>query len=459
MPTPPIPQKELDRTVVAYEAAVRKGAVPIGQHVGAGKRSALWVAARALGKDHQWVRRNLQRARPDLFFSPDDYRQEIPADIEARLASERGDGFSPELPEEAVPPPGFTISGSTAVFDAEGNLRSQWVKTVKEPGVDYEMPPGHVIKGESALVDQTGRVLAKWIKTRESGTAFMVEAFEEVFRKYEGLAPRIRSAKPSTSDMLTVYPVPDLHFGMLSWGVETGADYDIDIAAKDAITAQGSLVAQSFGTEEATIIFLGDYFHQNDSTASTPRSKNILDVDGRWQKVFRAGAELAVRLVEQVAAKHKQVEVVVLPGNHDPDAAICLSVALGMMFKREPRIKINGQAGLIWYRRFHDVLLGATHGHTMKPADMAMALAADRPEDWGASRHRSFFFGHVHHETAKEVGGVRVESFSAAAARDAYAHNSGYRPGRALSALTFHKNMGEIGRHRVTITGQVQRVA
>jgi hypothetical protein len=57
------------------------------------------------------------------------------------------------------------------------------------------------------------------------------------------------------------------------------------------------------------------------------------------------------------------------------------------------------------------VLLGATHGHTMKPDRMAMMLADDRAKDWGEADHRHFFFGHVHHESAREVAGVRVESF------------------------------------------------
>lgn len=80
-----------------------------------------------------------------------------------------------------------------------------------------------------------------------------------------------------------------------------------------------------------------------------------------------------------------------------------------------------------------------------------MMLATDRAKDWGETVHRSFFFGHIHSETVKEVGTVRVESFNTPAAKDAYAAGGGWRSGRSMSSITFHRKDGEIGRQRVNI--------
>jgi hypothetical protein len=90
----------------------------------------------------------------------------------------------------------------------------------------------------------------------------------------------------------------------------------------------------------------------------------------------------------------------------------------------------------------------------MKPERMAMVLATDRAKDWGETEYRHMFFGHVHHERAIEVGTVRIESFSTPAAKDAWTAAGGYRSGRAMSAITFHKDRGEIGRHRVNISAR-----
>jgi len=146
------------------------------------------------------------------------------------------------------------------------------------------------------------------------------------------------------------------------------------------------------------------------------------------------------------------VEVAILPGNHDQDAAVTLAVAFELFYSEHERITVAGQPGEHWYKRFGKCLLGANHGHRMKPDRMAMMLATDRPEDWGATTFRHFFFGHVHRESAMEAGPVRVESFNSPAAKDAYAAASGYRSGRALNAVTFHRERGEVCRHRVNIT-------
>lgn len=364
----------------------------------------------------------------------------------------RGETGGPPIPEIGRPPEGFVVSRNSATYDADGNLVRQSVRTQRDAGEPYEVPPGHAVKGESALLDPDGRVLAKWVKTREAGGGdALVEALRQAFAEHADAGPLVPAPAEAADDLLTVYPVPDLHLGMYAWAPETGADYDVKIAVGAALTALRTLVAQSHPSARAVILGLGDYFHSNDAKAVTPESGHRLDVDGRWARVFSAGARLATLMVETVARKHDQVEVVFLPGNHDPDAAISLRVALGLFYRRNPRITVNQQPGIAWFHRFGRVLLGATHGHTMKPDKMAMMLAADRPQDWGETEYRHMFFGHIHHERALEVGPVRVESFSSPAARDAWNTAGGYRAGRALGAITFHRDFGEIGRHRVHV--------
>jgi hypothetical protein len=353
----------------------------------------------------------------------------------------------------------WEVSRVTQRIDRDGVVQAEYVRSEPPRGEAFEPLPGHAIKGESALIDASGRVMQRWVKTREGAIGSgLVDALQAAFEAYRGLVDPPAAPAVSDADLLTVYPLPDLHFGMLSWGRETGADYDIEIATDMATRAMAALVAQSRPSRKAILLGLGDYFHSNDAKQVTPGSGHKLDVDGRWPKVFEGGARLLVRLIELIAAKHPEVEVVMLPGNHDPDAAVSLAVAMRLLFDRAAGVTVHDGHGLAWYSRHGSVLLGATHGHTMKPDRMAMMLANDRPEDWGATQFRHFFFGHVHHESAKEVGPVRVESFSTPAARDAYAAGAGYRSGRALNAITFCARAGEIGRHRVNIAAGKPRI-
>jgi hypothetical protein len=375
-----------------------------------------------------------------------------------RVAAKRGIFAAPPLPSEAQPPPGFVVARHSATYDSEGNLKSHSVQTKHEPGEEYAVPAGHTVKGESALLDPDGRVLAKWVKTREDGREDYAAALEAALERFTGAAPAIAAPRQAEDDLLTVYPIPDLHLGMYAWAPEAGDDYDVDIAVRTATQAVAALVGQSRPSRHAVLLGLGDYFHANSGRNSTPQSGHQLDVDGRWMKVKSAGAELAIALTDMLARRHQDVEVVFLPGNHDPDAAVGLTVALSLFYRKHARVRVNTTPAIAWYRLHGRTLLGATHGHTMKPDRMALMLAADRPQEWGAAAHRHFFFGHVHHESAQEVGAVRVESFSTPAAKDAYAAAGGWRSARAMTAITFHDTNGEIGRHRVNIETPRPRV-
>lgn len=448
MAGPCLPEEALDEFATAYREAIAAGHLPRGATVGTGRRAAATVASETLG-----LTSNQQRGR----LAALDMRR--PGWSATRRDAHLGLVGAPPIPPAAVPPDGMAIHRNSGAYDENGKLLRQWIGTKRDSGEPFALAPGHVVKGESVLLDAEGRVQQRWLKTREGDGAGLVEALQEAFASYKGAAPAIAAPSVSDDDLMTVYPLPDLHLGLYAWAPETGADYDTDIAVAIATQAVETLVEQSRPSGRAVLLGLGDYFHANDEKAATPGSGHRLDVDGRWPKVLAAGARLAVGLIEAVARKHKQVEVKFLRGNHDTDAAVAITVALGLFYDRNPRITINDDPAAIWYRRFGSCLLGATHGHTMKPERMAMAMATDCASDWGETMHRHFMFGHIHTETVREVGPVRCESFSSPAARDAWNAESGYRSGRALNAITYHRDRGEVGRHRVSIGSQRRSAA
>jgi hypothetical protein len=425
MATPPLNDGLIEERMAVYLELVDQGMLPFRTTFPRTTPSATVEAAKRLGLDVKTMTRTIE------------------------LAARRGYG----LHSRSGLLPGFAVKEVSNVTDRDGNLIRQAVKTAPERTETFEPLPGHVIKGESVLTDADGLVVQRWVKTREGAQDHL--DLIEALKKALGELPARDIVEPpltSISDCLTVYPIADLHLGMMAWGKESGADYDLDIAARNAIDAAQYLVAQSRPTREAVILGLGDYFHQNDQRNSTPRSGHQLDVDGRWPKVLLTGVRVADAIIRAALAKHETVKVRMLPGNHDPDAAIALSVALAMAYRDNDRVTVDLDPSLHWYMRFGRVLLGATHGHTIRSSDrMAMMMATDRAEDWGETIHRHFFFGHIHHDTVKDVGPVRVESFRTIAAKDAYTAGGGYRSPRTLTAITFHADRGEIGRHKINL--------
>lgn len=438
-------REDAERDCAAVTQALTDG-FPVASPSGNPKaRSAVRAAADALGVNRITLAHRI--GTPD---DPGSHFRQYGLKPDWSIAARRGElGTRPVLP-------GYAITSTSTQRDGAGAVEREWVRQGRAPSdAPFEIPAGQQLKAVSTLVDSQGRELLKWVKTDKErvSPADMVAAIRSAF---EGFDPRAEVAAASADgedDLLTVYVVPDLHLGMLAHGAECGEDYDLRIAESMIRREVGRLMEMAPPSRHAVILFLGDYFHANDQKNATPRSGHTLDVDGRWRKVYGIGARLAVGLARAVADRHDQVEVAFLPGNHDEDAAVTLAVALELLFEGHERIRVAPGQGIHWFRRFGRCLLGASHGHTMSADRMAMLLAADRPRDWGETDHRHFFFGHIHHETAKEVGPVRVESFSSPAAKDAYAAAGGYRSGRALNAVTFHAERGEICRHRVNIRG------
>lgn len=353
-------------------------------------------------------------------------------------------GFKPVLP-------GYELKRSSAQLNKDGGVEKEWVTQHKESGPAFAMPAGQVLKGVSAFVDGEGRIRHQWIKTRtDSAAPELIQALKAEFEAYRGRARIVPPPRKVDRDLLAVYPIADPHVGMLSWKPQTGADYDLKIAKERMLDCASAIVAKTDRAREALIVNLGDWYHANDQRNVTPKSKHQLDVDGRWFKVQQAGVHVFRSIIDMTLAKHERVEVVNIPGNHDPEAAGALALALSGFYERNRRVKIGFPAD-IYYRRFGATLLGAAHGDKLPPARMAMSMAVDEREAWGATAYHWFMFGHIHKDKMDTVGDVRVESFSTIADKDSHAFAGGWRNAQALQSIVLHRKGGEDNRQRVNI--------
>jgi len=317
------------------------------------------------------------------------------------------------------------------------------------------LPQGFNIKGTSTLYDEDGNIKIQWVKTDREATdklQMLQEAVNEIVFEVDGKAKPVIEPEFTTSDYMTVYNIGDAHIGMLAHHSESGDDFDLHIAEQDLVMAMKDLVNASPASDTAVIIDVGDFFHADNQNNETSASKNKLDVDGRWFKVLKCGLMIMVQLVNEALKKHKKVIVKNAIGNHNEHSAIYLSSFLGAWFRNEPRVKIDECPSMFWYYQFGKVLLGATHGHTVKPQDLGDIMAADCEEIWSSTKNRYWYTGHVHHDQVKEFRTYKFESFRTLAAKDAWHAGSGYRSGRDMKCIVHHKDYGEKQRHTVNIS-------
>jgi hypothetical protein len=300
-----------------------------------------------------------------------------------------------------------------------------------------------------------------WVKTKEGSyhvkrdvAVDTIAAIKEHFADYKPKpAPKVARPKHTDADTLTLYPLADLHLGLLAWGKESERDWDLPIAIEAYQNAMQKVADASPASERAIILGGGDLLHSDNYKPLTPVSGNFLDVDSRFPKIMRAAIDLLVFQIDNAARKHTDVTVRILPGNHDITAAIAVSYALDAWFRNDDRITIDCDPGLFWFFPFDGTLLGATHGHAAKVTDMPLIMANRMPDAWAASRHRFIHTFHVHHKSrfVHEGGGVIAETHQSPVAQDAYHYGKGYLSGRSMQSITYHREHGEVARSTVAM--------
>ncbi len=212
-------------------------------------------------------------------------------------------------------------------------------------------------------------------------------------------------------------------------------------------------IARSPVSALAVVLGGGDLLHADTNENRTARSGNILEADGRHQKSLEVAQRLKVRTIDAALARNEKVIVRILQGNHDEYSAVAIAYFLSAYYRLESRITVDLDASLFWWHRFGQVMLGATHGHTVKLAQMAAIMAHRRAEDWGKTKFRYVHGFHIHHQSkvATEGNGVIAESHQAPIPQDAWHYGAGYLSGRSVQTITYHARFGEISRVRVAI--------
>jgi hypothetical protein len=314
------------------------------------------------------------------------------------------------------------------------------------------IPDGFAITGTSTLT-KTGDGI-QWVKTsadKQRQEEMLREAIAVLSQECKGLAPIVKPPENVLEDLMCVIPVGDPHFGLYVWAQECGADFDTDIARKLSIAAADRLISSVPHCSIGILLLLGDITHANDQTNATPGHKHQLDVDSRFVKVIGITIETWRHIILRMKEKFGRVIGKLLPGNHDPQAVWALAYTLHAYFSNDPDVQIDLGPSKFWYYAFGKVLLGSTHGDTVKPEKLPSIMAADRPQEWGASVHRYWYTGHIHSKNTIEFPGVMWESFRTLAAPDSYASTHGYRSGRDMVAIVHHREHGEVERHRCDV--------
>lgn len=313
---------------------------------------------------------------------------------------------------------------------------------------DNGTAPGFVMGKVTIQRGPNGQVERVWERQQpeaEDLKAALAAAVEAMKGDIEPVAP-IPAPQSAMADLCALYTLTDAHVGALAWHREGGADWDLNIAERTIVGCFAETIRQMPPAAQAIFNQLGDLLHYDSLQAVTPTSGHILDADSRYTKMVEVAVRIMRQIIAMLLAKHDRVHVVMAEGNHDMASSVWLRTMFKALYENEPRVTVDDSALPYYAFEFGEVMLAFHHSHLKKNAALPGLLAAQFSQMWGRTRKRYCHTGNLHHAEEKEHSGMTVIQHPTLAARDAYAARGGWFADRAMSAITYHRKFGQVGR-------------
>lgn len=294
---------------------------------------------------------------------------------------------------------------------------------------------------------------------------------EELIRELTSKSPRIRARKYESNGRLLLLDNADLHLGRLSWGAETGDDYDIKIAVKrdDASTAyfmgEAEYRHKRHPYEKILMVFGNDYFNYTHAKPFTQTSNGTYqESDGRYQKMFITGVYQAIKRIEN-ALTLAPVHVIFIPGSHDEENTFYMSMTIHAYFRNNPNVSVDISPTLRQFVQFGKNLLGFDHGQYPSFERLFAQMAFTDTKAWESTVFKYFFTGHMHHKETKarvwqggpkevklpkgqfliteDLNGILFDRLTSLTSNDYYEHSRAFIHIKNAEAFEFDKEIGK----------------
>lgn len=258
--------------------------------------------------------------------------------------------------------------------------------------------------------------------------------------------PAIIVPKSKSGNVVEISPV-DVHFGAQIWGQETGSDdYDLKIAERDYKTAFSSLIGRtdSYRPEKALLVFGHDQ-HNADNRQGSTEALTPQNNDGRYQKVSDISQDCTIWAIDACLQHYGKVEIVMVPGNHDPLSTWHLGRVLKAWYRKVPQVTIDNSPNMKKYWEHGVNMLLLTHGNKGKLENYDKTMAAERPRMWGRTKWREAHTGDKHHRRTIELPGATVRILPSLRPSCAWSAENHFKAIRAAEAYVWSANEGLIG--------------
>ena len=139
------------------------------------------------------------------------------------------------------------------------------------------------------------------------------------------------------------------------------------------------------------------------TTKGTPQ-QNILN----YQEAFEKVSEFSITFIKMLAYYTKNVDVILLNGNHDHNVSWHLANLLKHVFSTNPHVTVNTELVNTKLLEYKSNLILLNHGDEMKPKDLATKFPIIAKDKWSQFDNYFVITGDKHHEQAYDYNGIRT---------------------------------------------------
>lgn len=292
----------------------------------------------------------------------------------------------------------------------------------------------------------TGKFTSSIFCKRKKPEDYTLEDFSKFLKTYvpNFILPETKEHNPILDTIDVELSIADFHLAKKT--LEGESIFEKQIQFLNVVEDLLFKVTNNYNINTIVFPIGNDYFHtdnyQNNTTNGTPQ-----DVLSGYDNEYEKGFDLLVGAIQLLSINAKNIEVILVQGNHDRTKSFYLAHALEVFFKGNKKIKFKREHSTTKFTVLGNTFIGYHHGNC-KIEDLPLIFATNKDSSiaFGNALYRHVHTGDKHHYMAKEVKGVRIQQMPSLSGTDRWHLDNNYINNvRAGIIHLFHPIYGKIG--------------
>lgn len=234
-------------------------------------------------------------------------------------------------------------------------------------------------------------------------------------------------AHKETSQKCFVLNFFDVHFAKLAHDSETGDAYNYQIAKRRMIDSVMKYKEHylKLGESFENIYFaIGNDFFNSEPTGDTVRGTRQNN-DCNYSVMFEEGCSALIQVIDILREMGQKVIIPLVQGNHSTYTEYYAAQFLKAWYRNCSDVVVDADISPRKYYKFGFNLFGFTHNSEEKNRIYTL-MQNEVPHLWADTIERTWFTGHLHSESVKQVDGIFIRQAPTLCGTDSWHKIKGY---------------------------------